>query len=339
MHTPYRTMGRNSFTVPVHLRIWKLVTLRRSSLIIGCVLTTLVCFSWVSYYPSTSTAAISTQADTGNILQRLLFRGPPPTLAVRNLNLYFAAAASLGSPIEKELNWPERLTDEHKSREAVMGAVLTSVSRLDRTVRTTKETWGPSLSDYRIFVRGNSTSLNYFPTITLKLEKTATAINELFALLKFLHANYLMLYNWFVVVSDETYVAGEDLTEVLYKFDPQSIVYMGKAGSTNPIKMFQQRMLANEYFCESGPGIVLSSTALKAIVPHLDQCLTLVNKRSRKSQERPAFCRPDVELGRCFSRWLGVQCSTSPEVSLHRDAMLSQCLIPRLHSPACFAIV
>ena len=266
----------------------------------------------MSYDASTNTAVTSSQAGTGNFLQKLLFRGPPPTLALRNLNRYFTAATSLGSPIEKELNWPETLAEEHKSRQAVMGAVLTSVSKLDRTVRTTKETWGSSVSDYRIFVRGNSTALNHFPTVTMNLGKAATAVDELFAVLKFLHANYLKLYNWFIVVSDETYVAGEDLTEALYRFDPQSIVYMGKAGSTNPIKkMFQQRMMANEYFCEIGPGIVLSSMALKVIVPHLGQCLTHVKKSKRKAR---TFPHPDVELGRCFSRWLGVQCSTSPEV-------------------------
>ena len=296
--------------------ILKFLSLHRNFFFFGCVLTTLVLiwFNWESYYPSKSTTAT---ANAGNFLQRYLFKGPPPSLMVRNVNQYFTAAASLGSPIEKELYWPETLTDEYRGRKSVMGAVLTSVSKLDQTVRITNETWGPSLSDYRIFVRSDSTGSNRFPVVALKVGKTATAVNELFALLKFIHANYLDLYNWFIVVSDETYVAGEDLEEVLYKFDPQSVVYMGKAGNLNLAEMFQQRLMANEYFCEGGPGILLSNGALKAIAPRLDQCLTHTEKHNRKALSRSQLHHPDIELGRCFSRWLGVQCSTSLEVSFY----------------------
>ena len=234
---------------------------------------------------------------------------------------YFPVASRLEDRIPQKMSGIKTVAKEYVGKKILMGAVLTSVSRLDQTVRAVNMTWGPSLCNYKIFVRDSlkvKTAGEDFPVVTLKVGENATAVEELFALLKFIHANYLELYNWFIVVPDKTYIAGEELKEVLYKLDSQSLVYMGKAGSTNPVEMMKYRMMANEYFCESGPGVVLSNGALKAVVPYLDECFSLLQEYSKFMLHLPDdvhLHRADVELGRCFSRRLGVRCSTSQEVS------------------------
>lgn len=198
-------------------------------------------------------------------------------------------------------------------RKTILGAVLTTVDRLDYAASTVNATWGPTLARYKIFVKSDSNipaRLNdNFPIVKLGLKEDASDLEEMFSLLKNLYAHHLEAYDWFLLVSDKTYVAGSELEWMLLHLDPQKLVYMGRAVNT---KDFRLRMLANEYYCKSGPGIVLSNAALRAIVPHLDLCMALVRGYSKKRYVFPSH--PDLELGRCFSRKLGVHCSTSMKV-------------------------
>merc|ERR1712110_45355 len=51
-------------------------------------------------------------------------------------------------------------------------------------------------------------------------------------------------------------------------------------------------------FCMGGPGVILSRPALKQLCPHLPDC-----ERDVVSGEE------DVELGRCVTKYLGIECS------------------------------
>ena len=47
-------------------------------------------------------------------------------------------------------------------------------------------------------------------------------------------------------------------------------------GSVHPMEMTKLKLITNEFYCERGPGFVLSGGALSAIVPYLDGCLDKV---------------------------------------------------------------
>ena len=193
-------------------------------------------------------------------------------------------------------------------------SVFTPATQLPSTARIVNQTWGSGVTDYRLVLGGNSkipSEWRKLPITHLKQDQEFSSsqptVHQLFSLLKFLHEEYIRTYDWFLLASSEVYVAVSDLEKLLSKLDPHTPVYMGRPGSQNPIEMASLRMMVNEYFCEGGPGIILSRTALEAIVPFLDECLKQVQSYS-------TFSRSDVELGRCFSRKLGVHCSTSWEV-------------------------
>jgi len=193
--------------------------------------------------------------------------------------------------------------------------VFTAAAQLPSAARIVNQTWGSGETDYRIVFGGNSNiprEWRTFPIMHLKQEQEFSSsqptVHQLFSLLKFLCKKYIGMYDWFLLASSEVYVAIRDLEKLLSKLDSHTIVYMGRPGSQNPIEMASLRMMVNEYFCEGGPGIILSHTALEAIVPFLDECLKQVQSYS-------TFSRSDVELGRCFSRKLDVHCSTSQEVT------------------------
>ena len=54
-----------------------------------------------------------------------------------------------------------------------------------------------------------------------------------------------------------------------------------------------------------GPGVIFSRSALRKLAPHLDACL----------QSVVVSYNEDVEVGRCVSKMLKLQCTWSWEVS------------------------
>lgn len=244
-----------------------------------------------------------------------------------SLMMYLRTVGSLGSPIEKQLGRPGSLVAEFRKRKSLLAVVLTTWDRLERTANIVNETWGQAVTDYRIVVAGNKNTNTFTITEEMRnkhipisvlwksedFEVGGSTLNQTFQLLKHLHYQYRELYDWFLLLQDNVYVATIDLEMMLKILDPYHLVYMGKPGSTNPLDMANLRMITNEYFCESGPGVILSNAALKAIEPHLDECLELVHTYSLENGI--VLDRADAEVGRCFSRRLGVSCSTSQEVS------------------------
>ena len=244
----------------------------------------------------------------------------------KGLSAYLASLGNLGSPINKELGKPWRLATEYDVKKTLFSAVFTSRGALETTARIVNETWGSGMTDYRIFFGGDSdfpSDWRRFPIMQLQHEQEFSSsqltVHQLFSLIKFLHSKYIESYNWFLLASRKVYVSTRDIENLLNRLNPYALIYLGKPGSSNPQEMAELRMIPNEYFCEGGPGIILSRTALKAIVPFLDECLQQVQsyKDEGGSGGEMEFSRADVELGRCFSRKLGVQCSTSREVDNH----------------------
>ena len=247
-------------------------------------------------------------------------------LGHKGLNAYLASLGNLGSPINKELGKPWRLATEYNVKKTLFSAVFTSRRSLEATADILNETWGSGMTDYRIFFGGDSdfpSEWRRFPFMQLQHEQEFSSpqptVRQLFSLVKFLHSKYIESYNWFLLASHKVYVSIRDLENLLNRLDPYAPVYLGKPGSSNPEEMVDLRLIPNEYFCEGGPGIILSRAALEAIVPFLDECLQQVQSYRDKegSGGEMEFGRADVELGRCFSRKLGVQCSTSREVYKH----------------------
>ena len=77
------------------------------------------------------------------------------------------------------------------------------------------------------------------------------------------HANS---YNWFVVVSSETYVNGKKLGLYLSKLNPDEPVYLGQL----PVNQSEERLrrVPHERSCVGGPGIVLSRAAMNTVLDH-----------------------------------------------------------------------
>lgn len=244
--------------------------------LLGCVLSTML-YVWMS----------GALYGIGYDKETLFDDGTEPALRRENLHLYLSAIGSLVSPIEKQLGRPGTFYMEYHPRKVVVRAVLTSRARLNATARIINETWGAKYKDYWLFVGGAEEipedlkekhpimQLSTMEDIGSDVERNPPLL-QTFAMLKVLHKHYLNRYKWFYIVPDNTYVASREMEVMLSRMDSRQLVYMGRPGSSHPLEMAQLKLITNEFYCERGPGFVLSRTALDAIVPHLDDCLTQV---------------------------------------------------------------
>ena len=224
---------------------------------------------------------------------------------------------SFNSPVSGGLGQHATIEAEYQQRRTLLVAVLASRKEAENSAAQIEETWGAKrTSDCRIFVSTVTNEvLEGYPAIVSIPGRSVATGNKLrmetsFKLLKHLQYHYARSYDWFLIVPPTTFVSLADVEDILRRLDPNTIVYMGRPSSNKPLEMAQRRLMANELFCEAGPGIILSRAALAAIYPHLNICLKSVERFGMASW-------PDIELGRCFSRKVGIRCSSSAEVGYH----------------------
>ena len=91
-------------------------------------------------------------------------------------------------------------------------------------------------------------------------------------------------------------------------------LYLGHPGYGKPEDRKRLKLLSHENYCMGGPGVVLSSAALGALYPNLDKCLAAVQAYNQMWGQTLGWYNEDVELGRCVSRTLGINCSTPSKV-------------------------
>lgn len=201
--------------------------------------------------------------------------------------------------------------------QGVIVAILTSSERINRS-SVAFDTWGMDMGQVVIFV-GNETDLTYngmtgLPFVRLadvrdhRQEKSGP--RKMFKALTYLYQHFSDQYKWFVLVSGEVYIHGRQLQEFLGHLNSDKKLYLGHSASGRAKDSKRLKLLPHEQYCMGGPGVVLSQATMKALYPHLDTCLETVEKHNLNSNE-PQWYNEDVELGRCISRSIGIQCSTN----------------------------
>ena len=194
-------------------------------------------------------------------------------------------------------------------------AMLTSAERLNRS-SVAFETWGLDMSQVVVFL-SNDTNLAHhelqgLPFVLLEGVEDNTEKNaprKLFKALKYLQQHFSEQYSWFLLVSPDVYVHGQQLEEFLCRLNPNRKLYIGHPAAGRVKDSQRLKLFPHEQYCMGGPGVVLSRAALQALAPHLNWCLEVIQKHNQDSSE-PQWYNEDVELGRCISRTISVQCST-----------------------------
>ena len=218
-----------------------------------------------------------------------------------------------------KLGRPKTLSGEYQVQKKLFVAVITAEKYLSTRARAVYDTWGGSVSQISFFVGADCNTshpdIHDLPIVKLPgiPDNVYPPQKKVFAVLHYIHDHYLGEFQWFMRADDDVYVRGDKLENLLETFNPNEKIYLGLAGKGKTEDIDRLGLRPHERYCMGGPGVIFSKTALKKLAPYLDHCLSAVDQYNEDHPANPWY-NEDVELGRCVSRSINIQCSTSTEV-------------------------
>lgn len=207
----------------------------------------------------------------------------------------------LEEKIIKKLDSPQKLP------KTLFVGVMTAKKYLRTRAVAAQKTWIKTIPGKVLFFSSQSSvSTPEVPVIGLEgVDDSYPPQRKSLLMLKYMHDHFLNEYEWFMRADDDIYVRGDKLGIFLNSINSSRPQYVGQAGQGKKEEVGLLYLNENENFCMGGPGIVFSRATLRAIAPHVDQCL----KNLITSHE-------DVEVGRCVRRFADIPCTWSFEVSI-----------------------
>ena len=210
------------------------------------------------------------------------------------------------------------IREEYQTKKGLLVGVITAEKYLATRAKALYDTWGKEMSKLVFFVASDCkvpASLQaVLPIIKIDgvSDQTYPPQRKVFMMLKYMYDHFIDDYDWFMRADDDVYIRSAAFEEILGKLDPQQKIYLGRAGMGKPEDLKRLQLLSHEKYCMGGPGVVFSQSALRVLAPQLEMCLTAIVYHNKNS-DMPWY-NEDVELGRCVSRVVGIQCSVSKEV-------------------------
>ena len=225
----------------------------------------------------------------------------------------FLHPATSASNSPSQQSSAQYLSREFTLKHKLLVAVITCENHM-KSASAVYDTWGFDVSQVLFFVGDECNTsipaarglpLVRLPTIP---DNPCNSVTKTFSVLKYLlDNNYTDSYHWFMLAVDDMYLRVERLESLLVKLDSSAMIYLGRAA--NGREEDNLSLLSNEFYCLGSTGIILSEGLLKKLGVNLEYCFSAVNS------EDQWLIHPDVEVGRCISRKVKVQCSQSAEVS------------------------
>ena len=207
-------------------------------------------------------------------------RDSAPPLSAENMtdlkNLLYPDSPKLSPGIP--LGVPKLLKQEYLIKEPLLIGILTQQEYLHTRAQAVYETWAQDIGEVVFFVGEDckiSANLSHLPIIKLKgiPDHVYPPLKKAFAVMQYMYDHFIDQYNWFIRADDDMYVRGELLMDLLKKMSPYDRVYLGRAGIGKEDDLDRLHLLPHERYCMGGPGVVFSNAAMRAVGPHLSQCL------------------------------------------------------------------
>lgn len=183
--------------------------------------------------------------------------------------------------------------------------VMTASKYLETRAKAVYDTWGQEVPGKIIFFSSETSFSNTIPLVALEgVDDSYPPQKKSFAMLKYMHDNYIDDYEWFLRADDDVYVRTDRIQSFLQSIDSRKPWFIGQTGRGNSEEFGLLSLESDENFCMGGPGVILSRETLKRIAPYINECLSNLYTNHE-----------DVELGRCVKRFAGVSCTWSYEAS------------------------
>lgn len=200
---------------------------------------------------------------------------------------------------------PSTLSKELNSKHLIFIGVMTAEMFLDSRAKAVHDTWGRNVpGKLEFFSSGTSQTKMELPVVSLPgVDDSYPPQRKSMMMLKYMHDNYIDQFEWFMRSDDDVYIRTEKLASFLQSLNSSQDIYLGQAGTGSKDEKGLLGLGSGDNFCMGGPGVIISRSVLKKVVPHIEYCL----KHLLTSHE-------DVEVGRCIKRFVGIPCTWSFEM-------------------------
>ena len=206
--------------------------------------------------------------------------------------------------VDKNIPRPKFLKDELVIREPLYVGVVTATNFLNSRAMDINGTWGHKAPKIEYFV-AEGQGPHPLPVVSLEgVDDTYPPQKKVYRMLRYMHDMYIDKYNWFLRADDDAYIRIPQLITFLSTLDPTEPLYIGSPGLGRAEDLERIKLFPHERYCMGGPGVIFSRALLIQLAPHLDYCLENV----------VVSYNEDLEVGRCVSRRLGIQCTWAYEV-------------------------
>ncbi|CAF1062610.1 unnamed protein product [Rotaria sordida] len=182
----------------------------------------------------------------------------PPQLEV-NLNNNKSLSTSTQPSNTSKVTRPRYIADELGIREKVLVAILTEPNHLNTFAFFLNQTLQDHVNRLLFFIDEDAQDFPRSMQVISVHDKRAYL--KPFYVLKYLAEKMIKLYDWFVLLPDNTFVRGYKLNEFLNHISISQDLYMGQAFDD-----------VHAVYCYFGSGIILSGTVLRKILDELDWC-------------------------------------------------------------------
>lgn len=183
--------------------------------------------------------------------------------------------------------------------------VMTASKYVDTRAKAVYETWGKEVPGKILFFSSEFSHSDHVPIVALPgIDDSYPPQKKSFAMLKYMHDNYIDQFEWFLRADDDLYIRTDKIDTLLRSVDSRKPWFIGQTGRGNREEFGLLLLENDENFCMGGPGVIFSRETLRRIAPFIGDCL-----------ENLYTTHEDVELGRCVKRFAGVSCTWSYEAS------------------------
>ena len=187
--------------------------------------------------------------------------------------------------------------------------VMTTRRYLKTRATAISRTWGKHIPGKIFFFLGQGREYKgNLPVVVLDdvSDDAYPPQRKSFAMLKYMHDNYIDTFEWFMRVDDDIFIQPRRLERFLRSVNSSRRLYMGQPGLGVPRERGKLGLRNDSFFfCMGGTGIIFTKETLRRTAMGLNSCL----KHTFTKHE-------DTELGRCVNEQADVSCSAAYEVSM-----------------------
>nr|XP_002131640.1 chondroitin sulfate synthase 1-like [Ciona intestinalis] len=192
-----------------------------------------------------------------------------------------------------------KIEESTKVKTRLYVGVITAEKFLPTRSVAVNNTWG-NQADKLEFFAANGTPEEYgVPVVSLEgvSDHEYPPQKKAFRMLQHICTHHINDFEWFVRADDDVYMRVELLKQFLTQIDAEKMIYMGQPGHGVP-EVRDRLGLHGHNFCMGGPGVFFNRKTLKALCPHISQCINDVVSGEE-----------DVEIGRCVTAHLHIECT------------------------------